>query len=206
MFVFLHKYRQAEYPNQHPNQPSQKSLSATLLVQCIGWLSTQVKGLLVLSTLLISSMAYALPSDATQPIRLVADKATFSERTGITKYSGNVVITQGTLTMKAENITVNLSDTRRIQTAFATGRPARLQQLISRDKGLAVGQANSIEYDSVTGIVTLIGNAKLKQNGASFSGNRIRYSLKAGDVEATAGKGKRVELVFPSNSISTLGQ
>lgn len=189
---------------QHSNQ--QQKLSAVLCVQCIGRLSGYLKSLLVLSMLLMSGMAQALPSDATQPIRLVADKATFSERTGVTKYSGNVLITQGTLKMRAENITVNLSDTRRIQTAFATGRPATLQQLISREKGLAVGQANSIEYDSVTGIVTLIGNAKLKQDGASFSGNRIRYSLKAGDVEATAGQGKRVELVFPSSSISTIGQ
>lgn len=54
----------------------------------------------------------------------------------------------------------------------------------------------------MTGIVTLTGNAKLTQDGASFAGNVIRYSLKAGDVEATAGGSQRVELIFPPNAAS----
>lgn len=141
--------------------------------------------------------AHALPSDASQPIRLLADRATYSERTGVTSYSGNVIITQGTLKLTADNITVNLSPSRSIDSAVATGRPATMQQIITQEKGLAKGQANKIDYNAVTGIVTMTGNAKLTQSGASFSGNVIRYSLKAGDVEANAGGGQRVELVFP---------
>lgn len=147
--------------------------------------------------------SHALPSDANQQIKLLADKATYSESTGITSYSGTVVITQGSFKMTADNITVNLSEGRSINSAVATGRPATMQQIISQEKGLAKGQANKIDYNAVTGIVTLTGNAKLVQNGASFAGNVIRYSLKAGDVEAIAGGNQRVELVFPpSNSTS----
>ena len=133
-------------------------------------------------------------------IKQLADRATYSERTGVTRYSGNVIITQGTLKLTADNITMNLSPSRSINSAVATGRPATMQQVITQEKGLAKGQANKIEYNAVTGIITLTGNAKLTQNGASFSGNEIRYSLKAGDVEATAGKSQRVELLFPPNS------
>ncbi|WP_228284620.1 MULTISPECIES: lipopolysaccharide transport periplasmic protein LptA [unclassified Psychrobacter] len=146
--------------------------------------------------------SHALPSDANQTIKLLADRATYSERTGVTSYSGNVIITQGTLKMTADNITMNLSQNRSINSAVATGRPATMQQVITQEKGLAKGQANKIEYNAVTGIITLTGNAKLTQNGASFSGNEIRYSLKAGDVEATAGNSQRVELLFPPNSDS----
>jgi lipopolysaccharide export system protein LptA len=150
--------------------------------------------------------SHALPSDANQQIKLLADKATYSESTGITSYSGTVVITQGTFKMTADNITVNLSQGRSINSAVATGRPATMQQVVTQEKGLAKGQANKIDYNAVTGIVTLTGNAKLVQNGASFAGNVIRYSLKAGDVEATAGGSQRVELVFPpSNSNSQSG-
>ena len=153
-----------------------------------------------------SFQANALPSDAQQPIRLLADKATYSERTGVTSYSGNVTITQGTLKLAADNITVNLSDGRSIQSAIATGRPATMQQVVTKEKGLAKGQANKIDYNAQNGIVTLTGNAKLTQNGASFAGNVIRYSLKAGDVEATAGGSQRVELIFPpSQSNSRTG-
>lgn len=142
---------------------------------------------------------HALPSDANQPIRLLADKATYVERTGVTTYSGNVTIEQGTLKIGADNITLNLGNNRSIQSAVATGRPATMQQVVTQEKGLAKGQANKIDYNAVTGIMTLTGNAKLTQAGASFAGNVIRYSLKLGDVEATAGSGQRVELIFPPN-------
>lgn len=154
----------------------------------------------VVMLLALPLYSHALPSDANQPIKLLADKATYSERSGITSYSGTVVITQGTFKMTADNITVNLSQGRSINSAVATGRPATMQQVVTQEKGLAKGQANKIDYNAVTGIVTLTGNAKLVQNGASFAGNVIRYSLKAGDVEATAGGSQRVELVFPPNN------
>lgn len=147
----------------------------------------------------MASSAHALPSDANQPIRLLADKATYSERTGVTNYLGNVIIEQGTLKITADNITLNLDDKRSIKTAVATGRPATMQQIVTQEKGLAKGRANRIDYNALTGIITLTGNAKLTQAGASFSGNTIRYSLKLGDVEANAGDGRRVELVFPPN-------
>jgi len=160
--------------------------------------------LCVLPTVMLLALplyGHALPSDANQPIKLLADKATYSERTGVTSYSGNVIITQGTLRLTADDITVNLSQQRSINSAVATGRPATMQQIVTKEKGLAKGQANKIDNNAVNGIITLTGNAKLDQNGASFAGNVIRYSLKAGDVEATAGGNQRVELILPpSNS------
>ncbi len=169
-------------------------------------LSTQIKqGLqLGLTTILLSSSfsAMALPSDAQQPIRLLADKATFKQSTGITRYSGNVIITQGTFKINADSLTLKLGKNRSINSASAKGHPAKMEQVISKAKGKVKGQANSIEYNNITGIITLVGNAKLSQNGASFSGNKIRYSLKAGDVEAIGGKKQRVELIFPANNLT----
>lgn len=145
----------------------------------------------------LSPIAHALPEDANQPIRLTADRATYSERTGTTTYSGNVIITQGTLKIRADNITVNLTADRKISSVIATGNNASFEQVVSSEKGLAKGQGKKIDYNAGTGIVSLTGNAKLTQGGNSFSGNAIRYSLKLGDVEATAGGGQRVELIFP---------
>ena len=107
--------------------------------------------------------------------------------------------------MTASNLTVNLSNAKAIDSAVATGSPATVQQIVTKEKGLAKGQANRIDYNVKTGIVTLTGNAKLMQNGASFAGNVIRYSLKVGDVEATAGGSQRVELVFPPQASNRQG-
>ncbi|MDN3453757.1 MULTISPECIES: lipopolysaccharide transport periplasmic protein LptA [unclassified Psychrobacter] len=160
----------------------------------------KLRALPMVMLLALPLYSHALPSDSNQQIKLLADKATYSERTGVTSYAGNVIITQGTFKMTADNITVNLSQQRSINSAVATGRPATMQQVVTPEKGIAKGQANKIDYNAVSGIITLTGNAKLVQNGASFAGNVIRYSLKAGDVEATAGGNQRVELVFPPNN------
>lgn len=162
-------------------------------------------GVLVAGILAASNVANALPSDANEPIRLLADKATYSERSGVTSYTGNVTITQGTLKMAADNLTVNLTPTRDIESAVATGRPATIQQIVTQEKGLAKGQANRIDYNVKTGLVTLTGNARLTQNGGSFSGNVIHYSLKVGDIEAKAGNNQRVELVFPPQASNRVG-
>ena len=162
--------------------------------------ASHISALPVVMLLALPIYSHALPSDANQPIKLLADRARYSESTGVTSYSGTVVITQGTLKLTADNITVNLSEQRSIQSAVATGRPATMQQVVTAEKGLAKGRANKIDYNAATGIMTLTGNAKLTQNGASFAGNVIRYSLKAGDVEATAGGNQRVELIFPPNN------
>ncbi len=162
-------------------------------------------GVSVAGVLAASNVANALPSDANEPIRLLADKATYSERSGVTSYTGNVTITQGTLKMAADNLTVNLTPTRAIESAVATGRPATIQQIVTQEKGLAKGQANRIDYNVKTGLVTLTGNARLTQNGGSFSGNVIHYSLKVGDIEAKAGNNQRVELVFPPQASNRVG-
>ena len=55
----------------------------------------QVTGFTIFAVM--SASALALPSDRSQPISLVADKATYNDKTGITTYTGNVVIEQGTM-------------------------------------------------------------------------------------------------------------
>ncbi len=141
----------------------------------------------------------ALPSDQNQPVSLEADRATYNERTGITTYTGNVLITQGSVRIEADSIVVNLTSNRSIKDATAQGRPARFQQQISTEKGLARGEGQSVVYDAQAGIVTLTGNALLTQDGARFSGNSIRYSITKGDVEALGNTQNRVKIVIPPN-------
>jgi len=148
------------------------------------------------------SIAHALPSDQNQPASLEADRATYNERTGITTYTGNVLITQGSVRIEADSIVVNLTSNRGIKDATAKGRPARFQQQISADKGLARGEGQSVVYDAQAGIVTLTGNALLTQDGARFSGNSIRYSINQGDVEALGSTQNRVKIVIPPNQNS----
>lgn len=147
-----------------------------------------------------STIVFALPSDQTKPVTLEADQASFNERTGVTSYRGNVIITQGTIRIEADQLTVNLDDNRGIKDAIAQGSPARFQQQLDANKGLAKGQGQNVTYNAQTGIVTLKGNAFLSQDGATFRGETLRYSMNQGDIEATGSSKQRVQLVIPPSA------
>lgn len=153
-----------------------------------------------------STLALALPSDRNQPISLVADRATFNERTGVTTYTGNVIIEQGTMKLQAASIVANLNAKKEISSISATGSPARFQQQIDAKKGLAKGQANKIIYNADSGIITLSGNAIFEQDGASIKGANLKYSMNKGDIEATGipnqtgSSAGRVQIVIPPSS------
>ncbi|MDO4580107.1 MAG: lipopolysaccharide transport periplasmic protein LptA [Acinetobacter sp.] len=164
------------------------------------------KAALVGLAVLSSATAWALPSDRNQPITLVADRATFNERTGITTYTGNVIIEQGTMRLQANSIVANLNSKKEISTITANGSPAQFQQKTDPNKGLAKGQAQKIVYNAETGIITLSGGAFLQQDGASIRGNTLRYSMNKGDIEAigtpnnTGSSSGRVQIVIPPSS------
>lgn len=152
----------------------------------------------------LSAAAFALPSDRNQPISLVADKATYNEAAGVTTYTGNVIIEQGTMKLQAASIVAQLN--KQISTITATGGPAKFQQQVDTAKGVARGEAQKIIYNAETGIINLIGNAYLYQDGASIRSSSLKYSMNKGDIEASGssnstGSAKgRVQIIIPPNS------
>lgn len=155
--------------------------------------------------LCVSASSFALPTDRNQPISLLADRATYNEKTGVTTYSGNVVIEQGTMKLQAASIVAQLNKSKQISTITATGSPAKFQQQVDTAKGVARGEAQKIIYDAETGLINLIGNAYLYQDGASIRSGTLKYSMNKGDIEANGGTGStgtpksRVQIIIPPN-------
>lgn len=145
----------------------------------------------------LTTPAFAIPSDRNQAISLEADRATFNEKTGITTYTGNVVIQQGTLKIQANSIVANLNQQSQIKNVTAQGAPAKFQQQMDTKGGLAKGEAKKIIYNAETGILSLSGGAFLSQNGATFRGENLTYSMNKGDIEATGGSNGRIKIVIP---------
>lgn len=172
----------------------------------------------IVGALSFTAMAtFALPSDRSQPVSLVADKATYNDKTGYTTYTGNVVIEQGTMKLQADSVTAQLNKNRQISTVTASGRPARFQQKTEANKGFAKGEGQKIVYNADTGIITLSGNAFVNQDGASVRGATLRYSMNKGDIEAVGSGGGnaasstspsqnqgRVQIVIPPNNSKSL--
>lgn len=157
-----------------------------------------VNHLLPLALLLVvAGTAQALPSDRDQPVQVNADTATADGKTGIATYRGNVVVKQGTLEIRADEIIITTDKKGAILSTVSKGNPARYQQQPDPKKGIVSAEAQRIDYDAKNENIKLTGNAKLKQDGSSFSGQTITYDSLRQQVNAKGDGSNRVQLVFP---------
>lgn len=156
---------------------------------------------LFIGTLFATSSAYALESDRKQPIEIEADKGELDQKNQSTTFTGNVIIKQGSLNIRASSVHVTRSEDGQ-QTMKATGNPVKFGQTLDGNKGTINGEANNVEYASATGIVRLSGNAKVTRGGDKAQGSTITYNTRtevytvAGSPASNGKSGKRVSIVI----------
>ncbi len=152
---------------------------------------------LVLSAWL-SPFCFALPTDRQQPIHVSADSAQIDDNTGITTYKGNVLITQGSLEIRAANVDLyRIND--EVSQLIATGSPANFRQQPSLDQAITDAFGEKLDYQVTNQTVTITGKARVEQAGDTFSGERIVYQMNKAIVNAYSGKGssgQRVQMVI----------
>ncbi|MGA9852199.1 MAG: lipopolysaccharide transport periplasmic protein LptA [Gammaproteobacteria bacterium] len=156
--------------------------------------------LLLLVCALSAASAWALKTDKNQPINIQADHGDFqgssSSNNGTGIYTGNVLITQGSIRITADKAVLHMLNGE-IQTADLTGTPATFQQ--QPDTGeLAHGIANEIIYDQSKNEVDLLGKAQLHQGERLLTADIIHYNTATEHVIAIGGKnGGRVHITIP---------
>lgn len=147
----------------------------------------------------IPLQAVALPSDRNQPIRIQADKANLDDRKGIAIYTGDVIITQGTIRLYGDKVTIYRDQIGDIKKLIALGKPARYQEKTDPAKGIMRAYGLTIEYMAQREKIHLIKQAKVDQDGNIFTGDRIDYDLKTDLVNARAednSQSGRVEMLI----------
>ncbi len=144
--------------------------------------------------------ASALSTDSEQPIHIEADKVVLDERRGVSTYTGNVRMTQGSLVLTAEIVRV-FSPEKVLKRIIAEGDLAKLRQLTDDGKELHA-EAKKMVYIAKTSIVILTGNAKLWEGGNEFVSQRIEYHLLKEQIHGGTGKdGGRVEAIIMPETI-----
>lgn len=146
----------------------------------------------------------ALDSDRDQPIQIVADMAVRDETAGETRYEGNVVLTQGSLRITADTLSIR-HNADEADMIVATGQPATLVQQPTPDQAPVDASAMRIEYTRSQDLVRLLEKARIAQNGSTLSGNQIDYlvserTVRAAGMPGTAGE-NRVEVVIPPENL-----
>ncbi len=155
------------------------------------------KALALALALLPCSLAWALSSDRDQPIHIESDKATLREKEGISVYTGNVHLRQGTLNMRGDSMTVTLKDNR-IDRIVLVGNPASYVQKQDNRDAERHAEAARIEYYSDNERLVLIDDARIWEPGAEdFRSERIVINLDKDTVDAGGGKQDRVRITLP---------
>lgn len=159
---------------------------------------THITSLIALSLLAVNTCA--LPDDQYQAIEILANHAMHDEKKGLSTYQGNVVVTQGSMKLEADEVRVS----RDASLVEAVGNPARFQQQPDADKPVIEAEARDIHYATSTGKIELSGNVQLRQGDARVASERIVYSISEQVFSASSAKGsntqnpsQRVQVIIP---------
>lgn len=168
--------------------------------------------------LLAAQAAFALSTDRSKPLNVDADHwQSTQSRTGkagdpdITKLDGNVAMTQGSMQAHAGHATIyknpsGVADANgnygSLTRVVLTGTPAHLQQLHDGDCSLMTADADTIDFDNLSGVALLTGNVTVIQHGkGEFHGQRMRYNTNTGEMESgDASPSSRVHMVMQPKS------
>jgi lipopolysaccharide export system protein LptA len=138
---------------------------------------------------LLLALAAALPAawadkaDRNQPMTITADQqSTIDLLKQIVAFSGNVVISQGTLTIRADRVEVR-ENAQGFRSATALGGPGRPASFREKREGVdefVEGFADRVDYDGQADKVHFIGHAQVRRlRGATvadeITGNQISY-------------------------------
>lgn len=147
------------------------------------------KSLLQLSlglSLCLSLQAWAESADRDKPIELEADTVTVNDAKKTSTYMGNVILTQGTLIIRADKLIVR-EDKDGFQHSTSTGNPTTFKQKREGKNEYMQGSGQRIEYDGRMDKVQLYTKAWVKRGEDIVYGDYISYDANAEYAEVIGG-------------------
>ena len=166
------------------------------------------KRLIPLATSLLLAIAsgavIASEEDFSQPIKIGSNTQFIDGKNKTALYKEDVLITQGSLLIEANEVEVIATDGSGREIFIARGNPASYSQ--SLEDGTPVSaKANEIRYEVINRTISLAGNAELQQDTSKVQGDKITFDMVTEQLLATGGAGKdgegRVTTVFTPDTI-----
>lgn len=152
--------------------------------------------LLLLLLAFLPGMACALSSDREQPMHIEADQAELDEQQGISIYIGNVKVTQGTLVLTGDHMTV-YNQGEQIEKVILLGKPATYRQRPDGKDEDMHAKALRMEYYAQPERVILLQEAVAWQGKSTFRSDRIVYDVPQDRVNAGDSSGdQRVHIIL----------
>ncbi|SFO08797.1 lipopolysaccharide export system protein LptA [Nitrosospira briensis] len=123
---------------------------------------------------LFTGSVLAERADKDKPVHLEADRATVQDANKLATFTGNVVLTQGTLVIRADKMTVK-EDANGFQQATAFGNLASFRQKRDGRDEYVEGWSERMEYDGKADKVQLFKKARLRRGQDEVHGDYISY-------------------------------
>lgn len=125
----------------------------------------------------------ALSTDRNQPMSIEADRVELDDGKGVSVYHGNVKVTQGTLILTGETMTVYTKGDQ-VQKVLMDGEPATYKQRPdNKDKDVRA-KALRMEYYTDPEHIILLKEAEVEQEGDLLRSERIEYDVVKDKVNA----------------------
>ena len=134
----------------------------------------------------IPTVAFSEVADRDKAIEIESDTMTVDDAKGISIYKGDVILTQGTLTIRANKLTVR-EDRQGFQHSTATGKPTTFKQKRDGVDEYIEGRAERIEYDGHMDKVHLYSKASVQRGNDTVFGDYIMYDTNAEFAQALSG-------------------
>lgn len=137
----------------------------------------------VIGGVAIAFGVHARSSDRNEAMNIRSDHSVGTlEDNGTTELTGNVIITQGTLNIRASKANIQLRGGEPVN-AILIGKQAILKQQLD-DGSPMTATADRIEYDIAGKVLVLIGNYSITTPRGSTRGQRLTYNLNNGKIES----------------------
>jgi len=127
------------------------------------------------------------------------------DNNGLAIYTGNVMVTQGSIRIDAEKVTINYTKKQDLEKVVAEGKPAKFKQTPDGGKADIHAKSGRMEYFAEKDLLHLLQDAEVHQAQDSFAAQRIMYDTKSGVIQADKGESKegRISVVIQPRSQKT---
>lgn len=155
--------------------------------------------------MLLPLAAHAEKADRDKPIELEADTVTVNDAKKTSIYTGNVILTQGTLIIRGDKLVVR-EDSQGFQHSTSYGNPTTFKQKREGKDEYMEGSAQRIEYDGRMDKVQLYTKAWVKRADDIVHGDYIMYDANAEYSEVIGGGSQGATAATPTGRVKAVIQ
>lgn len=151
-----------------------------------------LRALMALALGAVLAPAGAEVADKDQPVTVEADKVTVDDARQTSVFEGSVVVTQGSMQLRADRIVVTYDDAG-FKAGTAHGNQAYFRQKRAGTEEVIEGFGDRVEYDARAQTLVLVSRARIKRGEDDVRGSRITYNAVTEQYTVVGGKDSAAE-------------